>query len=403
MMKCYRIIEKGNKKVNKQRKSLIMNIIVGCIALAILLGSASVYRHLKKRHEQEWANLQTSQQNKPAAHATDIPRLKTVIDEHTPVYPQIDRYLERENFNGSIAIYDNGHLKMNKGYGFQDIESGKTNDANTLFLIGSAQKFFTGIILKKLEIEGKVNINAPVTQYLPQFKTKKPITLKDLMLHQSGLYKYKGSKNRLNLDEAVAAIQKKGINRKYYHKHFYNDANYLVLAKVIEKVTHQSYTENYYKHFGSPLNLKHSAFFNDVRYQEDMAKGYKRNKNVPVFTPTLFLDQYYGAGNLYMSTHDMGLVVRNLQMNRMFPENVTQPYIHEINTARYPENYRYGFYAFPGYNRINGVFFGQTFTTYFNDRYIVVIATNYENNKPNLLENKMKHIYFNMLKQPKTR
>ncbi|WP_457826052.1 serine hydrolase domain-containing protein, partial [Staphylococcus aureus] len=171
---------------------------------------------------------------------------------------------------------------------------------------------------------------------MPQFKTKKPITLKDLMLHQSGLYKYKGSKNRLNLDEAVAAIQKKGINRKYYHKHFYNDANYLVLAKVIEKVTHQSYTENYYKHFGSPLNLKHSAFFNDVRYQEDMAKGYKRNKNVPVFTPTLFLDQYYGAGNLYMSTHDMGLVVRNLQMNRMFPENVTQPYIHEINTARYP-------------------------------------------------------------------
>lgn len=104
-----------------------------------------------------------------------------------------------------------------------------------------------------------------------------------------------------------------------------------------------------------------------------------------------------------MSTHDMGLVVRNLQMNRMFPENVTQPYIHEINTARYPENYRYGFYAFPGYNRINGVFYGQTFTTYFNDRYIVVIATNYENNKPNLLENKMKHIYFNMLKQPKTR
>ena len=50
-------------------------------------------------------------------------------------------------------------------------------------------------MLKQLEVENKVNINDPVTKYLPWFKTSKEITLKDLMLHESGLHKYEASTN----------------------------------------------------------------------------------------------------------------------------------------------------------------------------------------------------------------
>ena len=92
-------------------------------------------------------------------------------------------------------------------------------------------------MLKQLELEHKVDLNAPVTKYLPWFKTDKEITIKDLMLYKSGLYKYEASTNIKNLDQAVLSIQKRGIDDKVYHKHSYNDANYLVLAKVIEKVT----------------------------------------------------------------------------------------------------------------------------------------------------------------------
>ena len=59
-----------------------------------------------------------------------------------------------------------------------------------MYLIGSTQKFTTGLILKHLELSNKININDPVTKYLPWFKTNKTITLKDLMLHRSGLYKF---------------------------------------------------------------------------------------------------------------------------------------------------------------------------------------------------------------------
>ena len=162
---------------------------------------------------------------------------------------------------------------LDKGYGYQNISSKKSN-ANTMYLIGSAQKFTTGLI-QHLELSNKININDPVTKYLPWFKTNKTITLKDLMLHRSGLYKFSANPNTKSLDGAVHDIQRRGINSKYYHKHLYNDANYLVLAQVIEAVTHHSYVENYYKFLAEPYHLEHSAFFNEKPYKKNMATGYK--------------------------------------------------------------------------------------------------------------------------------
>ena len=123
-------------------------------------------------------------------------------------------------------------------------------------------------MLKQLELENKVNINDPVTKYLPWFKTSKEITLKDLMLHRSGLYKYKASTNIKNLDQAVKTIQQRGIDENYYHKDHYNDGNYLVLAKVIEQVTNKPYVANYYNRLGNPYQLQHTAFFDEKLYRK---------------------------------------------------------------------------------------------------------------------------------------
>lgn len=47
-----------------------------------------------------------------------------------------------------------------------------------MYLIGSAQKFTTGLMLKQLEVENKVNLQDSVTKYIPWFKTNKEITIK---------------------------------------------------------------------------------------------------------------------------------------------------------------------------------------------------------------------------------
>ena len=100
---------------------------------------------------------------------------------------------------------------LDKGYGYQNISSKKKAMQNTMYLIGSAQKFTTGLILKHLELSNKININDPVTKYLPWFKTNKTITLKDLMLHRSGLYKFSANPNTKSLDGAVHDIQEERL------------------------------------------------------------------------------------------------------------------------------------------------------------------------------------------------
>ncbi|MEJ7314595.1 methicillin resistance protein FmtA, partial [Staphylococcus epidermidis] len=87
-----------------------------------------------------------------------------------------------------------------------------------------------------------------------------------------------------------------GIEPKYYNKNRYNDANYLVLSRVIEEATSKSYVKNFENRLANPYNLNFTAFFNDKDYRKNMAIGYKKDKasSNPVKQTPNILDQYYG-------------------------------------------------------------------------------------------------------------
>lgn len=383
---------------NNKLKIIAFIIVLIVLILLIIVFVIKVTKYSIK--DSEYNNVNDNKayiEHRDKNHKT-VDKLKTVQAKDDNI-EQINTYLKNVHFNGSITVLKDGKLMLDKGYGYQNISSKKKSNANTMYLIGSAQKFTTGLILKHLELSNKININDPVTKYLPWFKTNKTITLKDLMLHRSGLYKFSANPNTKSLDGAVHDIQRRGINSKYYHKHLYNDANYLVLAQVIEAVTHHSYVENYYKFLAEPYHLEHSAFFNEKPYKKNMATGYKvKNEKLKTMKPNT-LDQYYGAGNLFMSTHDMARLVNDLQQNNIFNQAVTTSLLQEIGSTKYPESYRYGFYSTPQVNRINGVFFGQIFTVYFNEDYIIVLATNKVDYSKVSNESIISHIYYQLLGQ----
>ncbi|MCI2947394.1 beta-lactamase family protein [Staphylococcus caledonicus] len=384
----------------KKSKSeiLVLVLVLIVIILSIILVGIKVTNYVNRINGYEKTNVNKIYLEKRNKTNHKPSNLKEVEANDLNI-KNVDTYLNNIHFNGSVTILKNGQLMLDKGWGCQNIKSGKKNSPNTMYLIGSAQKFATGLILKKLEIEHKININDDVTKYLPWFKTSEPITLKDLMLHRSGLYKFKANPKTKSLNGAVHDIQHKGINDQYYHKHFYNDANYLVLAQVIEVVTHKSYTQNYYERIGQPYKLEHSAFFNEKAYKHNMATGYKVVKNKIKRTKPNILDQYYGAGNLYMTTHDMVKLVNHLQHNKIFKQSITTPLLQVFGSTAYPEAYRYGFYVTPQYDRINGVFFGQTFTVYFNQQYVVVVASNKVDRSKGSNEKVISYIYHHLLGQ----
>ena len=110
---------------------------------------------------------------------------------NSPQIKDIDHYLSENEYNGTATIYENGQLKLNKGYGLQNFTKNRKNKPDTMYLTGSVQKLTTGIMIKQLEEEHKVDINQSIETYIPWFKTDKPITVKQLIFHKSGLAKYK--------------------------------------------------------------------------------------------------------------------------------------------------------------------------------------------------------------------
>ncbi|MHB8896129.1 MAG: serine hydrolase domain-containing protein [Candidatus Geothermincolia bacterium] len=92
--------------------------------------------------------------------------------------------------SASVAILDNGNVVYSEGLGVADRATGVPVSARTLFNIGSVSKTFDAAALMVLVDEGKVKLDAPVTQYLPEFKMADPrykdVTVRMLLNHQSG-------------------------------------------------------------------------------------------------------------------------------------------------------------------------------------------------------------------------
>jgi CubicO group peptidase (beta-lactamase class C family) len=91
----------------------------------------------------------------------------------------------------SVAIVDDQQVVWAEGFGYADPATKTPVTAETIYPIGSVSKLFTDIGIMQLVERGEINLDAPITKYLPDFhpkgRFKKPITLRQLMCHRSGL------------------------------------------------------------------------------------------------------------------------------------------------------------------------------------------------------------------------
>ncbi len=84
----------------------------------------------------------------------------------------------------AIGIDQNGQVVYTKGYGYADAEHKTPVIEQTVFSIGSVSKSFTVLDLAQLAEAGKVDLDAPVIRYLPDFKLSDPDATKALTIRQ---------------------------------------------------------------------------------------------------------------------------------------------------------------------------------------------------------------------------
>jgi CubicO group peptidase (beta-lactamase class C family) len=189
----------------------------------------------------------------------------------------------------AVVVVQKNKVVYARGFGYRDFAGKKPVTPNTIFPIGSCTKSFTTALIGKLQKDGKLDIDKPVNNYLPELKFYNDImtaniNLRDMMSHRTGLPRYDLSWyffNTLSIDSMVQRIRYMEPSAGLREKWQYNNFMYAAQGAVIEKLSGKSWGDNIKESLFMPLEMIHSSVsIPELEKSGDVSVGYTiRNDN----------------------------------------------------------------------------------------------------------------------------
>jgi len=245
----------------------------------------------------------------------------------------------------SLAVVKNGKPVVNKGYGLANSELNVPVTAETVIRLGSVSKqFFTTAILK-LQEEGKLSIEDAVHKFFPDAPdTWKPILLKHLMSHSSGLKRESPAydNNKMSSDlEIIKAAYSLPLDFKTGEKYQYCNLAYYMLAQIITQISGMPWQDYIREKLFIPAGMKHSGMTDFYLIIPNRASGYMHKNGILVNADAMYAVRPSG-GFLSTSTDmilwDKVLREKNTILNKESWELLWKPF---IKTTDEPESKAY--------------------------------------------------------------
>jgi len=199
---------------------------------------------------------------------------------------RLHEHAEAGRFSGSVLIARGGEVLYRQGFGLSDREAGVANTEDTQFNICSMGKTFTAAAVMLLVEEGRVDLNAPISTYLPDFPVAMAdqISVHNLLSHTSGLGNYMGHREfdrnmaRLTaIDQMYELVKQEELKFPPGTRFSYANSGYVVLGKIIENASGQTYFDFVRARIFAPLRMGATDFYLFSDRPEDVAFGYTRD------------------------------------------------------------------------------------------------------------------------------
>lgn len=227
----------------------------------------------------------------------------------------------------ALAVIQNGTIVYQKGYGMANIEHQIPIGPETVFYIGSVSKQFVAMCMLLLEEQGKLDLDADIRTYLPEFPDYGyPITTRNLIHHTSGirdnltLWELIG---RSHLDEIPESeiyeliMRQEQLNFEPGTEYRYSNSCYFMMSLIVERITDQSLREYADEHIFSKLGMEHTFFGDDNRrIIPKRASGYHENGEGEIENMIMRFD-LVGSGGLYSTVQDLFLWDQNFYDNQL--------------------------------------------------------------------------------------
>lgn len=215
----------------------------------------------------------------------------------------------------SIALVADGKIVYSQGFGYQDPDNNQPATGRSIYRVGSISKLLTDVALMQLVQRDAINIDRPVTDYVPDFAIADPdhtsrVTLRHLSQHRAGIVRESPVGNYFDdsepsLSETIGSLRETPPVYSVGARTKYSNAGVSVIGQAIEQVSDQSHPEFVRENILAPLGMDQTSFEKQTVDPDLRVTGWMWGYDRPRFQAPDFLLGTGPAGNLYASVEDL--------------------------------------------------------------------------------------------------
>ena len=270
------------------------------------------------------------------ATTTPVPATPAAVSQDVvaEIDVMLDKMAKQALFTGSVLIGQRGEVLLAQGYGLADRVQGIPNTSQTRFRLASITKQFTAMAILILESQGKLKVEDPICNYIPDCpSTWNSITIDHLLTHTSGIPDFMASPDFPSIAatpsapvQTIARFRDLPLDFEPGESWSYSNCGYVVLGYIIEQVSGQTYEDFLQHSIFTPLKLRDTGYDHN---SNSLAVGYPDAYSSPNHTqPAEFIDMSipYAAGGLYSTVEDLYRWEQALSTEQLVP----QAYLDEM-------------------------------------------------------------------------
>ena len=344
-------------------------------------------------------------------------------DPSTDEVAAIFASLKSENSPGAaVLVIRDGRIAFLRGYGVTDLRSLNKINAQTNFRLASSTKQFTATAVMLLVRDGKLHYDDHLTDIFPEFPAYgKPITVRNLLNHTSGLRDYEDLMARPRAgtssdkipqihDAGVLKLLEQQTSGKFPAgaKWDYSNSGYAVLAVMVEKVSGEPFGQFLQERIFTPLDMTNTIAYEKGKNEvTNRAYGHSRQRNRWRETDQSSTSAVLGDGGVYSSLEDLERWDRALRNHTLFSEAEMQLALTPVNPPQgqpyhpdgTPAAYGFGWFLNPYHNHKRMWHYGETvgFRTVIerfpDDKLLIIVLCNRADLNPEQLSLKVADLY----------
>lgn len=216
----------------------------------------------------------------------------------------------------SITIVKDGKVILSKGYGVREIGKSDQVDENTLFIIASNSKLFTGTAIAKLDHEKKLSLNDKVTDYIPWFRLYNStstdlVNIRDVLCHRIGTKTFQGDftfwNSNLPKDSIIWKMRYLKPSGEFRQDYGYCNSGFLVAGQILEKVTGKTWEAYVEQNILDPLGMN-NTYMNTAGLEKRTNIAFPHNNLYSSITKVSFdkIDNLGPATSMVSNVKDLG-------------------------------------------------------------------------------------------------